>query len=318
MWQRYSDEDKRGSDKGSFLSHSEYVEVYNKWHLSLGAAFIGCLKSNEYIHNRTGLILLMRMVTHFPTKSTLGEKIIDTLKPLQKDNNPMQDIRAMAQAYSSQLVKARGDGVWKEENKRAAKERLEREKQIQEEKRMMAEKRSEEMEEDTKQLARQLGDGRDRGDRNDRRRTERPMPPQQSRNGGDRGVSPLPADLRQNQNDRGSATTSNKNMEDRWKRDRPGPSTQRPHAHEQNRRRGENRGDNRNQDADNDASKSLHGRWEGNSVGTNTNENIRKSKRDRSPDNRPKSGRGNSLDREQKRRRDASPPHRRHRNNRGR
>lgn len=84
------------------------------------------------MHLRTALTLLKRVVHVFPSKSDSGEKILEALAPLQVDENPMQDIKAMAQAYSSQIMKSRDDGVWKEESA-STKARREEEKRLQEE-----------------------------------------------------------------------------------------------------------------------------------------------------------------------------------------
>lgn len=278
------------------------------------------------MHNRTGLILLTRIVSHFPTKSTLGEKILLTLTPLQEDSNPMQDIRAMAQSYSSQIIKARNDGVWKEESKKAAKARVALEKKKQEEREKDAAKRDEEMEKDSRAIARQLNEApRDRRGRN--------MPPQQPRVGDriqqshprDRDPRSGRGDMRPNQPHQGPPP--HQGIQGRWSRDnvdsqRPADANRRrDEPNDLNRRR--DRDDNRNQAGDNDSGKTLLGRWDPNNAG-NGSENGRKPKRDRSPDNRGqdrgadrgtdrgqdrgKQGRGISMERDPKRtRRDASP-----------
>jgi THO complex subunit 2 len=258
------------------------MSLYDKWHLILGTTFIGCVNSKEYMHNRTGLILLTRLVNNFPTKSTLGEKLLEELQPLQDDSNPLHDIKAMAQAYSAQLSKARSDGVWKEENKKAAKEREIKEKQIQEEKRIQREKNLEEMQKESKDIDKQLGRETRPG------RPHSQMTPQQSRVG-ERNTVPQ-RDNRgqrdQRQSDR-SPPPSQQSMQGRWEKDNG--VAQR--GHDQGRRRDEGRGENRNQTAgDNDSTKSsLRGRWD----------NSRK--RERSPDK-------NKSERDVKRsRRDASP-----------
>lgn len=61
------------------------------------------------------------MVEDYPTRPTLANRLLSALGPLQEDSYPFADIRAAAQAYGIQLVRARDDGVWKEETE-AAKE----------------------------------------------------------------------------------------------------------------------------------------------------------------------------------------------------
>ena len=154
------------------MKHSDYVVVYNTWHAGLGLAFIGSLKSTEYMHLRTALIILTKIVDFFPTKSTLGEKLLEALVPLQEDSNPMQDIKAMAQGYSSKIIKARDTGTWKEEDSGAMKAREEKEKKLQEDRKKNAEKQLEEMEKEMADSSKQLGDSRH--DRNPKER--RPQP----------------------------------------------------------------------------------------------------------------------------------------------
>jgi len=240
------------------------------------------------MHNRTGLILLMRLVSHFPTKSTIGEKILHALQPLQDEKNPMQDIRTMAQAYSAQLIKARSDGLWKEESEEETKEREEREKQLQEEKRLQREKNIKEMD---KEMGKDIEGAQRQFERDTRRRSGQLTPPLQRM--GDRGPNPqrdrdgrLQRDQRPMQQDRGPPPQQG--MQSRRERD--------------SRRRDDNRDnrDNRNHPGENDGGKTLHGRWEGN---TTTNDKARRSsKRERSP------ARGSSPSRDSKRaRREPSP-----------
>ena len=156
VWNRNRSNDDDGTqddDPSISLPHSDYIALYNTWHGNLGASFIGCLQSSEYMHNRTALIILFRMVGFFPTKSTLGEKLLNALAPLQEDSNPMQDIKAMAQGYSSKIIQARDTGTWKEEDSKATKARADKVKKQTEDRLKKAEKRMEEME-------KEMGDSR--------------------------------------------------------------------------------------------------------------------------------------------------------------
>ena len=117
------------------------------------------------MHTRAALIVLSRIVLVFPTQPKTGDKILKTLRPLQSDDNTRPDIRATAQGYSSQLMKARDEGMWKEENLAVTKARQEREKMKAEERKKKLAKQHEDMKKESEMIARQLGDGRDgRGD----------------------------------------------------------------------------------------------------------------------------------------------------------
>lgn len=147
------------SGEGSFedISYDGFKKLYNKWHAILGQTFLGCLESKEYIHTRAGLILLSRIVNVFPTRPVLGEKIMDALAPLKDDTN-RQDLRSMALGYSSQLIKARDEGVW-EEDLAAAKARREKKEKEAEERKKAAEKQFQEMQKESDAIDRQLGGG---------------------------------------------------------------------------------------------------------------------------------------------------------------
>lgn len=127
------------------------------------------------MHTRSALIVLSRIVLVFPTQPKTGNKILKTLRPLQSDENDRPDIRATAQGYSSQLMKARDEGYWKEENIAVTKARQEREKMKAEEKKKKLAKQHEDMKKESEMIARQLGDGGGRdGWRPDRRDGGRP------------------------------------------------------------------------------------------------------------------------------------------------
>jgi len=158
------------------MKHAEFVRLYNSWHASLGVVFIGYLQSAEYMHTRTALIILSTIVDCFPTKSTLGEKLLKVLAPLQEDSNHMQDIKAMAQGYSSKIIKARDTGTWKEEDKKATKAREEKEKKTQEERKKNAEKQLQEMAKDMEASAKQVGDSNHERKPHDRRDERRGQP----------------------------------------------------------------------------------------------------------------------------------------------
>lgn len=155
----------------SGITHEDYKSIYTQWHQKIGSAAIGCLKSSEYMHTRAALIVLSRIVLVFPTQPKTGNKILKTLGPLQSDDNARPDIRATAQGYCSQLMKARDEGMWKEENIAVTKARQEREKMKAEEKKKKLAKQHEEMKKESETISRQLGDGRDswRPDRRDGR-----------------------------------------------------------------------------------------------------------------------------------------------------
>lgn len=153
------------------ITHDDYKEIYKQWHKKIASASIGCLKSSEYMHTRAALIVLSRIVLVFPTQPKAGEKILKTLGPLQGDENARPDIRATAQGYCSQLMKARDEGMWKEENIVVTKARQEKEKMKAEERKKKLAQQHEDMKKESEMISKQLGDGR-----GDRRRDDRGRP----------------------------------------------------------------------------------------------------------------------------------------------
>lgn len=98
------------------VSRKDFENLYNKWHAKIGVSCEGCLQSSEYMHLRSCLVVLTRMVEVYPTRPKLANRLLKLLEPLQKESNPFADIRATAQAYSMQLLRSRDSGVWKEED----------------------------------------------------------------------------------------------------------------------------------------------------------------------------------------------------------
>lgn len=198
----------------SELSHEAYVILYNKWQDMMSTVFIGCLQSTEYIHTRTALILLTKMVDVFPTKSTLGSKLLTALEPLKSDSNPMQDIKTMALGYSSQISKRNDTGTWMEEDSKTAKARLEKEKIQGEKRKRNAELQMEEAKQDSMTSAKTNNQSEDA--RKDERRTgPRFVPPPgvmsntEPRRSLDRG------------RDQDSGRRNDTRMNDKWERNGP-------------------------------------------------------------------------------------------------
>lgn len=144
-----------------------FERFYNKWHASVGATSIGALESKEYMHKRCCLIILSRMIDVYPTRPKTGNMLLTALEPLQSENNTLADIRAAAQAYSMQLVKARDDGVWKEEDAATVQARQEKEQADAAARQKKAEEQMEEMKRESEKISEEIGDWRNNrpGDR---------------------------------------------------------------------------------------------------------------------------------------------------------
>jgi THO complex subunit 2 len=154
------------TDEGSLyaVSFEQYRLRFEKWHMAIGAAALGCLQSSEYMHTRASLIVLSRIVDVFPTRPNLGNKLFEVLEPLKSEDNNLQDIRSAAQSYFMQLTKARTDGVWKEEDAAVVEARIKAEKEAQELRKRLAKERFDSMKMESEKINAEIG----RGDRRDR------------------------------------------------------------------------------------------------------------------------------------------------------
>jgi len=119
---------------------------------------LGSLNSSEYMHCRTALIVLSRLVQVYPSKSTTGTRLLSALAKFQADDYVMQDLKAMAQGYHTKLIKARDDGVWKEEDSVTLLARITREKEFQEQRRKNVERAVEEMKMESEQMSKSVTD----------------------------------------------------------------------------------------------------------------------------------------------------------------
>jgi THO complex subunit 2 len=162
------DRSEEGEGSATAITYKDFEGHYNSWHSSLGASLIGCLKSKEYIHTRTGLLVLTRIVDVFPTRPKVAYKLQDALAPLQDEASARPDIRASASSYGMMLLRARDEGKWVEEDASVVKAREEKEKQVAEERKKKLAEQFQEMERETEKITQEIGP-RD-SHRNDRRR----------------------------------------------------------------------------------------------------------------------------------------------------
>ena len=146
-----------GNTSTNPISHEEFTKLYNKWQHSLADALVGCLQSTEYIHMRTGLVVLSRLVKVFPTGPALGNRLLKALEPLQDENSSRPDIRASANAYGMMLLKARDEGKWVEEDEADAKARADKEKEAAEERKKKVEQAFQELKRDNEKITAEIG-----------------------------------------------------------------------------------------------------------------------------------------------------------------
>ncbi|XP_071847770.1 THO complex subunit 2-like isoform X4 [Apostichopus japonicus] len=92
------------SNKADQLDYENFRHVCHKWQYKLTKAVVACLESQSYTQIRNTLILLIKILPHFPKVQNLGnvlEKRIDKICNEEKDKRP--DIYVLALGYSGQL-----------------------------------------------------------------------------------------------------------------------------------------------------------------------------------------------------------------------
>ena len=108
------------------------TEIYDGWHTNLALNLMMALICSEELISRVALKVLIRIVSVFPTKAHVGQVILKRLEPIQKEESSN---KALANSYFGQLMKARNDGIWREEDSKVEAEREEQERVKQEERR---------------------------------------------------------------------------------------------------------------------------------------------------------------------------------------
>ncbi|KAL5011569.1 hypothetical protein ScPMuIL_010120 [Solemya velum] len=98
---------RKGADsnnKADQLDFENYRHVCHKWHFRITKAMVSCLESGNYIQIRNALIVLTKIISHYPRIMQFGqalERRVDRLRQEEKDKRP--DIYALAIGYSGQL-----------------------------------------------------------------------------------------------------------------------------------------------------------------------------------------------------------------------
>ena len=92
------------TNKQEQLDYENFRHVCHKWHYKLTKAFIVCLESDEYLQMRNSLIILTKILPHYPKLTGFCgalEKRVEKLKATERDKR--QDIFTLASAYLGQL-----------------------------------------------------------------------------------------------------------------------------------------------------------------------------------------------------------------------
>ncbi|KAH3839564.1 hypothetical protein DPMN_112996, partial [Dreissena polymorpha] len=95
---------ENSNTKADQLDFENYRHVCHKWHFRITKAMVACIESGNYIQIRNALIILTKILPHYPRILQFGsplERRVDRLKQEEKEKRP--DLFALAMGYSGQL-----------------------------------------------------------------------------------------------------------------------------------------------------------------------------------------------------------------------
>src|SRR6218665_2628895 len=90
------------------LDYENYRHVVHKWHYSLTRVSVNCLESGDYIQIRNMLIILTKILPHYPKVIKLGTALERSVeRVIEEEKEKRQDLYVHALAYSGQLKSSR-------------------------------------------------------------------------------------------------------------------------------------------------------------------------------------------------------------------
>merc|ERR1719347_549001 len=97
--------DKANGNDSDTVDFENYRHVCHKWHYKIAKALVVCLESKDFVQIRNSLIVLTKIIQHFPAiqnLATVVEKRIEKVCEDEKDKR--QDLYIKARSYQGQLV----------------------------------------------------------------------------------------------------------------------------------------------------------------------------------------------------------------------
>ncbi|XP_064073482.1 THO complex subunit 2 isoform X3 [Vanessa tameamea] len=92
------------TEANDHVGYENYRHVCHKWHYKITKAMVVCLDSGDYVQIRNALIVLIRILPHFPVLAKLAqiiEKKVEKVK--EEEKTQRQDLYVLATGYSGQL-----------------------------------------------------------------------------------------------------------------------------------------------------------------------------------------------------------------------
>lgn len=118
------------SEANDHVGYENYRHVCHKWHYKITKAIVFCLDSKEYMQIRNALIILMRILPHYPVLAKLAqiiERKVEKVREEEKNKRP--DLFVIASSYIGQL-KTKAAQMIKESDFHQVTERPQRDAQL--------------------------------------------------------------------------------------------------------------------------------------------------------------------------------------------
>ncbi|GAB0096451.1 THO complex subunit 2 [Sergentomyia squamirostris] len=92
------------SEANDHVGYENYRHVCHKWHYKITKAMVFCLDSKDYMQIRNSLIILMKILPHFPVLTKLAQIIEKKVEKVRdEEKNQRQDLHILAASYIGQL-----------------------------------------------------------------------------------------------------------------------------------------------------------------------------------------------------------------------
>lgn len=100
------------SEANDHVGYENYRHVCHKWHYKITKAMVFCLDSKDYMQIRNALLILMRILPHFPMLVKLAQIIERKVEKVrEEEKNKRQDLFILASSYIGQLKAKSSDMI---------------------------------------------------------------------------------------------------------------------------------------------------------------------------------------------------------------
>ncbi|XP_018404815.1 PREDICTED: THO complex subunit 2 isoform X5 [Cyphomyrmex costatus] len=92
------------SEANDMVGFENYRHVCHKWHYKITKAIVVCLDSKDYVQIRNSLIILIKILPHFPVLAKLSQILERKVEKVrEEERGQRQDLHVLATSYSGQL-----------------------------------------------------------------------------------------------------------------------------------------------------------------------------------------------------------------------